>query len=144
MVCGSVNKTIEKEFKWVPQLGKLLNVPVAEPLFKGNPDKNYPWSWTIAKWNAGDNPDFEKENEYNLLAKDLAYFLNDLHNVILPNGPLSRRGLPLLGLDIETKKAISELEGEIDTQTTTQLWNQLLNVPIWNQNSVWVHGDFLP
>lgn len=141
---GSVNKTIEKEFKWIPQLGKLLNVPIGEPLFKGNPDKNYPWQWIIAKWNDGYNPDFEKENEYNLLAKDLAYFLNDLHKVNLQNGPLSRRGIPLLELNMETRKAIAELENEIDTQVVTKLWTQLLNIPIWNQPPVWVHGDFLP
>lgn len=141
---GSVNKTIEKEFKWIPQLSKLLNVSVAEPLFKGSPDKSYPWSWIIAKWNDGYNPDFEKENEYNLLANDLACFLNDLHKVNLPNGPLSRRGVPLLELDIETRKAIAQLKAEIDTQIVTELWNQLLNVPIWNHIPVWIHGDFLP
>lgn len=141
---GSVNKTIEKEFKWVPQLSKLLNVPVAEPIFKGNPDENYPWSWIIAKWNDGHIPDFEKANEYNQLAKDLAYFLNDLHKINLPNGPLSRRGLPLLELDIQTRKAIIELESEIDTQAVTKLWIQLINVPKWKQSPVWVHGDFLP
>ncbi|TXI92912.1 MAG: aminoglycoside phosphotransferase family protein [Neisseriales bacterium] len=140
----SVNKTIEKEFKWVPQLAKSLKMSIAEPIFKGKPANDYPWSWTIAKWNDGHNPDFEKADEYNLLAKDLAYFLNDLHSVTLPNGPLSRRGLPLLKLDIETKKAIAELEGEINTQTVTELWTQLLNIPIWNHSHVWVHGDFLP
>lgn len=137
-------KNINKECEWVPKISRFLKIPISEPLFKGNPNKSYPWSWTVAKWNEGHNPNFEKENEYELLAKDLAFFLNELHGIKLANGPSSRRGIPLKELDVQTRKAIGKLEGEIDIQSITSLWNHLLNIPPWSKDPVWVHGDFLP
>lgn len=141
---GSINKSIDKEYEWIPKISRFLEVPISEPLFKGNPDNSYPWFWTITKWNEGHNPDFEQEKEYQLLAKDLAYFLNELHGIRLANGPFSRRGVPLKELNEETTKAIGELEGEVDIQSVISLWNQLSNIPSFCQDPVWVHGDFLP
>lgn len=140
----SVNKSIDKEYEWIPKISRCLKTPISEPLFKGNPSQFYPWSWTIIRWNEGHNPDFEQGNEYQLLAKDLACFLNELHRIKLANGPFSRRGVPLKELDKETTKAIGELEGEVDIQSVTQLWNQLSSVLSFRQDPVWVHGDFLP
>ena len=141
---GSINKSIEKEYDWLPKIAKFLTIPISEPVFKGNPNKSYPLPWLISKWNGGQNPNFEMENEHELLAKDLAYFLNDLHGIRLHVGPKSRRGVPLKQLDSETRKALDELKGEIDTKTITPYWGKLINIPNWTQEPVWVHGDFLP
>jgi aminoglycoside phosphotransferase (APT) family kinase protein len=136
--------SINKEFEWLPKIARSLNIPISEPVFKGQSDKDYPWSWIVTKWNEGHSPDFEKENEYLLLAKELADFLNQLHGIKLSDGPYSRRGVPLKDLNYETYQAINELEGEVDIQTITQLWRELTNIAIWNKAPVWVHGDFLP
>lgn len=140
---GNVNKNVEKEFKWIPQISNFLKIPISKPVFKGHSDQNYPWSWTIIKWNDGQTPNFEKENEYTLLAQDVAYFLNDLHKIKL-SGPVSRRGIQLKELDTETTKAISKLNGEIDTKYVTNLWNKLSNTPVWSNSPTWLHGDLLP
>ncbi len=136
-------ESLDKEYEWLPKISQILKMPISEPLFKGNSDKSYPWSWTVHKWHEGHNPNFEKENEYKKLAKDLAYFLNELHEINLANGPYSRRGVPLKKLDVGTRKAIEDLEGEIDIQSVASLWNQLSNTPTWNRDPVWVHGDLL-
>ncbi|WP_172622874.1 aminoglycoside phosphotransferase family protein [Aquicella siphonis] len=141
---GSLIKSINKEYEWVPKIARFLKIPISEPVFKGNPDKFYPWPWTITRWNKGHNPDFEIESEYEQLAEDIACFLNDMHGIKLTNGPVSRRGIPLKELDVETRKAIGELEGKIDTYFIASLWRQLLNVPSWNKTLVWLHGDLLP
>ena len=143
---GSNDKNIDKEYEWIRKIAPCLKTSISEPLFKGHPNEYYPWSWIVAKWNDGDNPWFEKNNEYQLLAKDLACFLNDLHTISLTNGPHSRRGVPLTSsdLDAETRQAISELEGEVDIPSVTSLWNRLTQVPGWDKSPVWVHGDFLP
>jgi aminoglycoside phosphotransferase (APT) family kinase protein len=90
----------------------------------------------VTKWNEGHNPHFEKENEYALLAIDLACFLNELHQIKLDNGPFSRRGVSLTEEDTETRKGINELKDEIDIPFITSLWNQLLNIPSWNKDPV--------
>ncbi len=137
-------ESINREYEWAPRIARCLKTPVSTPLFKGTPDRSYPWCWTIHKWNPGHNPGFENENEYTLLAMDLAQFLNDLHGIKLANGPASRRGISLKKVDAETRKSIAALEGEIDTQSITSLWDELSHTPSWNNDPVWVHGDFLP
>lgn len=137
-------ESINKEYEWVPQLTRFLKIPISTPLFKGNPYPPYPWPWLLTRWNEGHNPHFEKEDAYKQLAKDLANFLNELHGINLSNGPASRRGVSLKEVDAETRQAIGELEGEIDSPRITFLWDQLSNTAPWNKDPVWVHGDFLP
>lgn len=143
-VPGSNEITLNKEYEWLPKIATFLKTPIALPFFKGKPDNAYPWSWLVSRWNEGQNPNFEQENEYEQLAIDLARFLNDFHKIKLPNGPFSRRGMPLLEEDEETRKGIGALEGEIDISSMLPLWEQVLKVPSWNKNPVWIHGDFLP
>ena len=137
-------ENIEKEYEWLPKIARCVKIPLSEPVFKGNPNPSYPWPWLITKWNDGYNPSFEKENEYELLAKDSADFLNELHGIKLAHGPRSRRGVPLKERDEETKKAIDALKDEMDIQSIDIFWNQLSNTPSWGKDPVWVHGDFLP
>ena len=137
-------QSIDKECAWVPKLAKVLKTPISEPRFKGQPNSSYPWPWMITKWNEGANPGFEQTNEYNLLAVDLANFINQLHMVKLEGGPKSRRGVPLIQLDTDTRQAISELDGEIDISQITDLWLQLSTTPPWYKEPIWVHGDILP
>lgn len=139
-------KGINKEYEWLPKIARNTNTPISEPIFKGSPDKSYPWPWLIVKWNEGSNPPFEIENEYDMLARDLACFLNQLHSIKLAGGPASRRGVPLNTpiVDEETRNAINKLDGEIDIIKITALWEHLSNIPYWKNEPVWIHGDFLP
>jgi len=136
--------SIHKECVWIPQFAKHLNMPLSEPVFEGKADANYPWPWMIVKWNEGENPGFEKENEYETLAVDLAQFINQLHDIPLSDGPPSRRGTPLSSVDVETRVAIAALKDEIDVDVMTELWDSLSQLPEWTQKPVWVHGDLLP
>lgn len=142
---GSVMNGINKESVLVPQLARHLTTAISEPVFKGVPNDVYPWPWSITIWNDGHNPGFEKDNEFEQLAIDLASFLNELHSIKLPeNGPFSRRGVPLMNLDPETKKALKALEDDMDTGPLTSLWAALSNTPGWDKPPVWIHGDLLP
>lgn len=142
---GSNTYGINKEYLWVPQLAKHLKTSISEPVFKGNATEFYPWPWTITKWNEGHNPEFEKENEYEQLAVDLAQFLNELQSIHLQgSAPLSRRGVHLNNIDKETKQAIKALEQDMDTHTLAALWNKLSETSPWNNEHVWIHGDLLP
>lgn len=136
---------IEKESVWLPQISSFLPVAIPKPLVKGAPDEEYPYLWAVYSWLEGENPTVEsvKQNP-GVLAKDLAEFINALHNVTLPNGPSARRGAPLRTQDESTRAAIEALQGMIDTDIVNAIWNESLQVPEWSQPAVWVHGDLMP
>jgi aminoglycoside phosphotransferase (APT) family kinase protein len=43
--------------------------------------------------------------------------------------------------DIETKSAIAQLQDFIDARTVTLIWEKAMSSK-WNQDPVWIHGDF--
>jgi aminoglycoside phosphotransferase (APT) family kinase protein len=137
-------RTLEKEWKYLPYLAKYLSFSISRPLFNGKPTKDYPFSWTIAKWNEGQNPDFEKKGEYHEFAKDMAEFVNQLHAIPAEKGPHSRRGVMLINLDQETQDALSQLKEDIDVPEARLLWESLRDIPYWEKELVWIHGDLLP
>lgn len=137
---------INKECEWLPKLAPMLSTPISVPVYKGQPDDSYPYFWTVARWHNGTVPDFESNNEYEHLAKDLAHFINEFHAIQVLGGPKSRRGIPLNtpALDAETRQAISQLHGEINIEKVTALWDELSQIPYWDKAPVWLHGDLLP
>jgi aminoglycoside phosphotransferase (APT) family kinase protein len=144
---------IEKEFHWVPYLAheilnsKKMKTPVSfsVPIFKGGPCELFQASWLISKWNMGINPEYEKTNEYELLAFELANFLNAFHQIkVLPDAPHSRRGQPIINVDETMRKSIGQICHEFDSNSLTKLWDESLKIPNWKLNPVWVHGDLLP
>lgn len=141
---AGADANINKEYEWVPKIAQQLKTPLSLPLFKGHAHPTYPSSWVISQWNDGVNPPFEQENEYGLLAQDLGHFINKFQRLDLAHGPLSRRGVPLNQLDQQTKRALDELQGEIDCHKVANLWDQLISIPLWPHDPVWIHGDLLP
>lgn len=137
-------KTLEKELEYLPYLAKHLSFSISRPLFKGMPSKDYPFSWTIAKWNEGHNPGFEEKDEYSEFAKDMAEFVNQFHAIPVETGPHSRRGVKLINLDEETQDALSQLNEDIDVPEARLLWEALRDIPYWEKELVWIHGDLLP
>lgn len=137
---------IEKEWEWLPKLAPMLKTPISVPVYKGEPSQDYPYYWTIARWHEGRVPDFELNDDYEYLAKDLAFFINELHAIQLTDGPKSRRGVPLNtpALDLETRQATSQLQDEVDVDRVTELWNKLSQIRYWDNDPVWIHGDLLP
>ncbi|MBM4222325.1 MAG: aminoglycoside phosphotransferase family protein [Gammaproteobacteria bacterium] len=137
-------KTLTKEFSYLPYLASYLSFPIAKPLFKGDPTAAYPFFWSISRYNEGHNPPFEQANEYNDLAKDLAQFLNQFHEIPVKQAPSSRRGIKLIYQDEETQNALAQLKDDIDVSIAKTLWDTLKNIPYWPKDPVWIHGDLLP
>lgn len=137
-------KSIQKEYDWLPKLSKLLNHAMSVPVFRGEPEHGYPWSWLISPWYEGHNPPFEQKNEYAELSLALASFLNGLHAIHLENGPFSRRGVHLKAVADQTLTALNALASDMDVKQLKLLWHELEQVPQWHNTPVWVHGDFLP
>ena len=135
---------VDNEYRWLPKLASFLPISIPIPLGKGEPAEGYPWPWSVYRWLEGRNPMVGHIPNCDLLISDLAAFIGALHKVDLPGGPLSHRGVPLEKQDIQTRKAIRELDGMIDIPTVTAIWEVALQAPQWSNPPVWVHGDLSP
>lgn len=135
-------ENVDKEFKWLPKIAPFLPFSIPLPLEKGRPTKEYPWPWSVYNWLEGNNPLIGQVPE--ILVHDLILFIQALHKIDLPNGPLCNRGIPLEKKDVETRKAIQQLEGMIEVHTVTELWQRALKAPQWSKPAVWMHGDLSP
>ncbi|HKF39306.1 MAG TPA: aminoglycoside phosphotransferase family protein, partial [Ktedonobacteraceae bacterium] len=79
-------------------------------------------------------------------ARDLAQFVAALQRIDPTGGPHpgvhnSFRGVPLSTRDAETRAAIAELSGMLDTGAVTAAWDAALQAPAWHGPPVWIHGD---
>ncbi|MES2121642.1 MAG: aminoglycoside phosphotransferase family protein [Chlamydiota bacterium] len=136
---------VDKECEWLPQIAPFLPVAIPEPLAKGAPTVDYPWPWAVYRWLEGSNPVVGHIPDPVSLTDDLIAFIRALHEIDLPNGPISNRGVPLKQKqDIETRKALKQLGDMIDVPKATAIWDELLKVPHWPNPPVWVHGDLSP
>jgi len=75
----------------------------------------------------------------------LAQFLVALQQIDPAGGPPPRshnfyRGGPLTIYNAETRRALDDLEGQIDTAAAATLWEAAL-AATWHCPPVWVHGD---
>ncbi len=136
---------VDKECNWLPKIAPFLPVAIPSPIAKGTPTEEYPWPWSIYHWLEGTNPVVGNIPDHNLLTSDLVAFIQALHKINLPNGPISNRGVPLKQKqDIETLKALKQLDGMIDVQAVAAIWDEVLKAPNWTKPPVWVHGDLSP
>jgi aminoglycoside phosphotransferase (APT) family kinase protein len=136
---------VDKECKWLPKIAPFLPISIPAPLGQGIPTEDYPWPWSVYTWLEGSNPIVGHIPDPAFLTKDLVAFIQALQKIDLPNGPISNRGVPLKQRqDIETRKALKQLDGMIDVQAATVIWEAALKVPKWSKSSVWVHGDLSP
>jgi aminoglycoside phosphotransferase (APT) family kinase protein len=97
----------------------------------------------VYSWLPGANPPLGGAGDTDALARDLAALTAAFQRIELA-GPPSRRGLPLASQDEWTQRALSQLEGSIDTAPARAAWEDALRVPGWSRAPVWLHGDLFP
>ncbi len=136
---------VEKEQRWLPWLGPLLPLPIPSPLAMGSPGDGYPWPWSVYRWLDGEIATIERIADLAQFATTLAHFLTALQRIDPAGGPPPGphnffRGGPLTTYDAETRHAIASLDGEIDTDAATAVWDAALAAR-WHGAPVWLHGD---
>jgi len=136
---------VEKEHRWLPVLAPLLPLPIPTPLAKGVPDDGYPWPWSVYRWLDGETATVERIADLQLFAATLAHFLISLRRIDATGGPLPGphnfyRGGSLTVYDAETRRALSVLDGMIDTGAARAVWEAAL-AATWHGTPVWFHGD---
>lgn len=139
---------VKIEQKWLPLLAPHLSFPIPKPITMGKPSKDYPWHWSVYRWIEGKSANSLTLDDCSLqiIASQLAQFLNELHKIDVVEGPRPGphnfyRGDHISVYDAETKSALAELEKFIDVKSATSVWEKALNSR-WSKNPVWIHGDF--
>lgn len=133
---------IEKEHLYLPKISPLLPFSIPIPLGKGQPCEDYPCQWSIFNWLEGKNPEPGMLEQPDLLATDLAIFINALHKIKLPHVPKSNRW-DLMDQDTEFCQSLKKLDGLIDTKAAAIIWQDSLKLASL-KDPVLIHGDLLP
>jgi aminoglycoside phosphotransferase (APT) family kinase protein len=136
---------VEKEHRWLPVLARQLPLPIPEPLAKGAPGDGFPWPWSVYQWLPGTPLAQSHVPDKTELAADLAAFLAALYRIDPTGGPppgahSCLRGASVAVYDDQARQALEALDGEIDTATAAQVWQEALDAT-WHGAPVWVHGD---
>lgn len=136
---------VAKEHRWLPILAPQLPLPIPVPLAMGRPDETYPWPWSIYEWREGETALVGRIDDLSEFATTLAGFLDALQAADATGGPPPGshnffRGGSLDVYDAQTREALVLLDGRIDTQLATEVWQAALSTS-WQSAPVWFHGD---
>jgi aminoglycoside phosphotransferase (APT) family kinase protein len=140
---------IDKEQHWLPRLARHLPLAIPVPLGLGMPSEEYPWHWSVYRWLEGEDATVGSVADPRQAATALAEFVAALQRIDPVDGPPPGshnffRGVPLARRDAHTRDAIASVEGMLDTEAVTAVWEEVLQVPAWAGSPVWIHGDLLP
>ena len=138
---------VHKEHTWLPVLAPRLPLRVPTPIRIGSPGFGYPWHWAVHEWLDGESALSVAVQDPSQAALDLAALITSLRRVdassrtpALSGG----RGGPLADRDAEVRIAIASLEGHINVEWTTAVWQASLDAPPWQGNPVCIHADITP
>ena len=136
---------VRKEHRWLPVLAPHLPLPISVPVAMGEPGEGYPWNWSVYKWLDGTPVSAARIVDLSEFAVVLASFLACLQKIDPTEGPPPGphnffRGGPLETYDAETRKAITTVQGMINAELATEVWETALRAT-WHGGPVWVHGD---
>jgi len=152
--------TIEKEARWLPQIGPLLPVSVPEVVAVGEPGLGYPERWSVMRWLEGNVPTVADPASHaaptpTALARDLAAVVTGLRDVQVPHSALADpqlrwyRGAPLRSMDDTTRRHLAECRDipglDLDLDAALRVWEEAMALPETSRRSKprWYHGDLL-
>jgi aminoglycoside phosphotransferase (APT) family kinase protein len=137
---------VAKEQRWLPLLAPHLPLPVPVPLGRGEPGPGYGQPWSVLRWLDGENAYDAPLADLTPAAEELGRFVAALRKADATGGPASWRGGPVGANDAHVRAAIRDLgaEGRVDAAAATALWEEVLRLPQWDGDPVWLHGDLLP
>ncbi|WP_052850946.1 aminoglycoside phosphotransferase family protein [Streptomyces avicenniae] len=136
---------VAKENHWLPRLAPALPLPVPPVLGRGRPGEGYRYDWSVRGWLDGDVARRERIANLAEFARDVAGFLTALQRADPTDGPAPgphcfHRGGPVAYYDDGTRRALTALDGVIDTGRARAVWEAAL-ASAWTGTPVWFHGD---
>lgn len=155
---GSV--AIDKEQRWLPEIGRHLPVAVPEVVEVGEPAFGFGERWSVVRWLEGElpvacSPDDPPTAARLRLGADLADVIAALRAANIPDDARvdsalrGYRGRALVEFDSQTRKNIDKcrsIEGlDLDLDAALGVWNRALEAPGAHQqiSDRWYHGDLV-
>ncbi len=134
----------EQEAHLLAQIAPLLPFRIPRILGIGKPQETYPWTWLVTDWIEGATPEPGGLSSSDAFAADLAAFVAAFRRIGFKESRNAYRGGPLAERDRQTRDAIAQLAGTIDTAAVLAVWENALHTPVWKGPPTWVHADLLP
>lgn len=134
-----------KEHDWLHRLAPQLPLPVPEIVGRGAPSQAFDRPWSVRRWIPGTTASDEAVDDWSRFARELAAFLVALRAADATDGPAAgiqsfHRGSHPGVYDADTRSAIATLQGELDADRATAVWERALGSR-WERPPVWFHGD---
>ncbi|MFD9124619.1 aminoglycoside phosphotransferase family protein [Kitasatospora sp. NPDC059571] len=136
---------VAKECRWLPRLAPGLPVAVPAVLAVGEPGEGYPFPWSVRGWLPGESAERGRIDDLPEFAVSVAGFVRALQRCDAAGGPSAgphsfHRGAPPAHYDEETRRCLAALDGLIDMDRATAVWDAALAAQ-WRGAPVWFHGD---
>ncbi|MDT7805594.1 MAG: hypothetical protein QOI78_9027 [Actinomycetota bacterium] len=136
---------VGKEQRRLPVLASQLPLPIPVPLAEGRPGADYPFPWSVYPWLDGEPASVDRIADPVRFAADLAGFLAALQSVDTDGAPRPGkhnwfRGGTLRTYDEPARRALSKLDGQVDTALAREIWETALDAR-WDGAERWFHGD---
>ncbi|CAL9601423.1 hypothetical protein SUDANB6_05459 [Streptomyces sp. enrichment culture] len=135
---------VAHEQRRLPRLGPRLPAATPEPVGAGEPDREFPWPWSVHRRPDGRNPAAGAPGEPERLAADLAAYVAALRRIDPADAPAGPRGGPLAAQDAPAREALAQLRGQVGTGTPTALWERAPRTPGHAGRPVRAHGGLSP
>jgi aminoglycoside phosphotransferase (APT) family kinase protein len=139
---------LERESTWLPWLAPRVSLRVPERVAVGRPTADYPCTWAVDRWLAGE-PFGDGVADEPAAAAALGGFVRELRALDPAGGPPAGRA-PLRDLDAETRAAIgaggdamAAAGVAFDADAALAAWTGALEAPAWDGVPTWIHGDLM-
>ncbi|NQX12474.1 aminoglycoside phosphotransferase family protein [Microbacteriaceae bacterium VKM Ac-2855] len=133
-------EAVAHEQRWLPRIA--LPVPVPRPVALGHAGLGFPWPWSVYEWLDGASAREGALGDPLGVAADIADVLRAFRAMPIEGAPAAGRTLP--ERDADSRQAIRDLDGLIDTSGIADAWQRALDASAWNGQAVWLHGDLSP
>ena len=141
-------RDLQTEVAWLPRIGSATTAPTPELKHRGEPSPAFPRPWAIVTWLDGDRPGNLEPEAQQVLATDLAAFLEQLHGIDVSGVPV---GPPHWGyrcdepvtdqIDAWAEKVADRLSDVFEPVAVREAWRRVREVPRRTTTPCLVHTD---
>ena len=135
---------IEHEQRWLPELQKLVEVPLPVPVAVGLPSDDYAWPWSIARWLVGVPVADPAVRDRGAIVEPLGKFIVDLHAPAPAGAPVNPvRGTPLAVRNAAVRDRLNA-DSIPHAGELVAVWERAIAAPVYTGPPIWMHGDLHP